>query len=149
MASHTAEQKEFIVRRLAERHPTKAICEKFAQRFPDTACAESDVHAVDPEIHPVSPELHKTFWEARRQADAESPDTANLNVQLRYLHNDFLVERARGNLVGARAILRTIAALTGNVPGQGGSRGTKDAPAGDKVEAVEWQVVDPAPVNAT
>lgn len=148
--SHTAVQKAFIVRRLAAFYSPREIAAAFAAVFPDTACNENDVMATDPRVNVVSPELHALFMTERERVllDEKSAPYAQQLARLIVLSRQVEDAIARGDPAGARAILRQIAEETGAVGGKAGAAKSSKAVEGEPVTAIEWQIVDPAPVPA-
>jgi hypothetical protein len=141
MAAHTAAQQSFIVRRLAQFYAPIVIVEAFVRYFPDTACTEADVIALDHRHNIVDPDLIALF-DRERQAflgrlDAEAP-TKDKRIRLVELHRIFERYRNSNRLAEARSVLGQIALEMG----EGGAvpDGAGDAP----VRSITRTIVDPA-----
>jgi len=152
MAKHTLPQREFIVRRLAAFEPPRAIVASFRALFPDTACDENDVLAVNPEAGAtVSPELFTLFRDERERVlvDPASAPYANKQARLIALSNHAKFYAGNNQFPEMRTVLRHIAEETGDIVPAG--RAVK--PEADKprqiTEIIETIVdpVAPAPVT--
>jgi hypothetical protein len=141
MAAHTAAQQSFIVRRLAQFYSPIAIVEAFVRFFPDTACTEADVIALDHTQNIVDPDLIAIFEQERlaflSRLDAEAP-TKDKRIRLVELHRIFIGYRDRMRLAEARSVLSQIALEMGE--GGGVPDGAGDAP----VRSITRTIVDPA-----
>jgi hypothetical protein len=139
MASHTREQREFIVRHLAMMYSPLAIAQRFALRYKDTSCSEADVAATDPRVSVVDPDLHRVFTEARAafESDPTLPATAQRSIRLRLLERLYEEFTSTRRLIEATKILEQIAkeAAVSDAPGEG--------PCKPESGAITWQIVDP------
>lgn len=148
MAKHTQPQREFIVRRLAAFEPIRAVVASFRAIFPDTACDENDVLAVNPEAGAtVSPELFVLFREERERVllDPASAPYANKQARLIALSNHAKFYAGNNQFPEMRTVLRHIAEETGDIV-TGGIKNPAKAPGavGDPVVSITRTVVDPA-----
>lgn len=146
--SHTKEQREFIVRKLAAFEPPRAIVIDFVAVFPAVRVDENDVKRLDRDSGAVlSPELHLIF-NAERERVLLDPEKAapyisraarliGMDRQARfYVSNNQLAE--------ARTVWRQMAEEQGVVGGKGAGKpvpaaGTPSEP----IVAIERRVVDP------
>lgn len=147
MAVHTTEQREFIVRRLAEYYTATEISEQFRARWPDTACTDADVLANDIRAVVLPPELFTTFSTARAAFDAalaaEWPELPPaIRVTARGLQRD--IERAR-NRSAIELAAKCAAELTKLLSGfYAGKNVTPPAtPDTEPVGRIEHVVIDP------
>lgn len=143
--SHTALQREFIVRRLAAFDQPREIATLFAAMFPDTACNENDVWATDPRITLVAPELHALFLSERARivADKDSAVYADQNARLIVLSKDVDRYRSNNEAANARVVLRQIAEECGAVGGKGAGKPDKAMPVGEPITEIRVTYVDP------
>jgi len=148
---HTAEQRAFIVRKLAAFCPSLDICQAFKAQWRDTDCQEADVLAVDPRLNPlVGPDLHALFYKERQRvlADPESDPFTAQKARLIVLSDQVDAYMRRGALTEARAVLRQIAEETGEVSKGGkATGGGKDASATPEFKSIKvtHEVVYPPP----
>lgn len=144
--AHTPTQQEFIVRKLACFEPPRAITAAFCAVFPNTACNENDVLAIDPETTAVSPELHALFLSERERIrnDPDAAVFANQNARLIALSAHAKFYGGNNQFPEMRAVLRQIAEELGVVGGKGGAKAAAPT-GGDPVKTIEWTIVDPAP----
>lgn len=145
--THTKEQREFIVRKLAAFEPPRAIVIDFAAVFPDTRCDENDVKRLDRDAGAIlSPELHVLFVSTREAAllDPNAAPYAHQQARLIALSNDVKFYRGNNQLADSRAVLRQIAEELGVL---GGSKAKATAAPGDEIVAITRTIVDPAAVQ--
>lgn len=149
MASHTKEQREFIVRRLAAFESPRDVAIAFAIRFKDTACGENDVRATDPRLVPVDPELYALFLSERDRVllDPSLAPFAEQRARLIVLSRQ--AERYENNNqpAEARAVFRQIAEELGVIGAKGVGAKVTDKPR-EITEIVET-IIDPAAAPVT
>lgn len=147
--SHTTVQRAFIVRRLAAFEPPRAIVMEFAAKFPDTACNENEVRALNPETGAIiPPDLFDLFKRERERVllDPSSAPFADKKARLILLSNHVNFHNANNELATARSVLRQIAEETdGKAPKTAGGSAIGDTPDFKRIE-VTRTVVDPVPV---
>jgi hypothetical protein len=148
VAAHTAEQKRFIVLRLAAFETPRDIAIAFATRFKDTACNENDVLASDPRIAVVEPDLYKLFYDERKRI-VEDPNAAPFAEQrARLIVLSRQAERYENNnqFAEARAVFRQIAEELGLI----GPKGKPIPAVGETIEEVTRitrTIIDPKENN--
>lgn len=128
--AHTAEQRAFIVRALAQFYPPPRIAADFAGRWRDTACTIEDVNAHDPRFGVILPPELDALFKVERERILVNPyaaPTADQRVRLIELHRMFEEARDRSATSLAAELLEQIATETGGSGGKGGKGG---APAG-------------------
>jgi hypothetical protein len=145
--THTQEQKEFIVRRLAAFETPKDIAIAFAARFRGTACHEDDVRATDPRLAVIAPDLYALFASERERILLDPTAAPFVEQRARLIVLSRQAERYENNNqpAEARAVFRQIAEELGVV---GGKPGKAPPPPGDavlEITAITRTVVDPAP----
>ena len=147
--SHTIVQRAFIVRRLAAFEPPRAIVLDFVALFPDTACNENDIRALNPETGAlISPELFDLFKKERERVllDPSSAPFVEQKARMILLSNHAKFHNSNNELATARGVLRQIAEELGAVGGgkSGGGKGAASADKpGEPVTEIIVTVVDP------
>jgi hypothetical protein len=143
---HTKEQREFIVRRLAQFETPRDICLAFVASFPDVKCAEQDVIASDPRISVVPFDLFTLFRSETAAYLAQDPLFADQRARIHAMSKQAEFAIARGAPAESRTIFRQIAEELGVVAGKGGAKAAL-APGKDAEPIAEIRVtyVDPKP----
>lgn len=151
MASHTEEQRVFIVRRLAVFDAPEEIIADFKRHWPTTDCQPADIAANDPRRGLTDEKLIAVFNSRRKsflENNALAAPTSDQQVRLIELHNMFRIARDRNLLVTAAELLEQIAKeIAGFYAGKGkpdaaAPTGTDTRPIG----TITYTIIDPAPV---
>lgn len=147
---HTQSQKEFIVRKIAAFDPPRAITAAFCAVYPDTACNENDVMALDPAVSVIAPDLYALFLSERERVllDPDSAPRSKQAVRLILMDKQAKLCEMSNDFAGARSIYRQIAEELGVIGGKGTGKpgpagGTPDA-AGEPIAEIRRTIVDPA-----
>ncbi len=142
--SHNAVQQAFIVKKLAQFEPPRAISAAFAAVFPDVKCNENDILAIDPETTVVTPDLHALFLATRNAVllDPKSAVFADQQARLIALSNQARFYAGNNQFAEQRLVLRQIAEELGVV---GGAKAGKAAavPAAEQIDEIRVTYVDP------
>jgi len=145
--SHSREQQEFIIRRLAAFETPLDICRLFALRFPDTKCTEGDIVAADPRITILAPELHTLFASERKRVldDPDAAPFAEQRARLIVLSNQARIFQESNRPAEVREVFRQIAAEQGiGVAGKGKTAEVAPEAAAAPIVAITRTIIDPA-----
>lgn len=148
--AHTQIQKEFVVRKLAAFEPPRAITTAFVAAFPETACNENDVLAVDPETTVVSPELYALFLAERERIllDPRSAPFADQRARLIALSNHAKFYSGNNQFPEMRNVLRQIAEEQGTIgKGKAAVSSVPVSADGPVVTEIVRRIVDPKAVE--
>lgn len=132
------------MRRLAAFDTPRDVCVAFKTLFPQTACTENDIIAVDPRNSPLpAPDVVALFnsERARVLGDPNSAPYADQQARLIVLSKDVERYRANNDLANARSVLRQIADEL-----QASGKVTPGAD-GEPVAVIERRIIDPNPAN--
>lgn len=139
MASHTKEQKEYIVRRLAAFETPTDVAMEFVANFRDTACTQEDVLATDPRIAIVDPDLHALFYSERERVLGDPRLAPYVDQRARMILYSRQIDRYERNNepANARAVCRQIMdELAASGPVEPVGRGP--------ITKITYTIIDPA-----
>lgn len=143
---HTQSQKEFIVRKIAAFDPPRAITAAFCAVYPDTACNENDVMALDPAVSVIAPDLYALFLSERERVllDPKSAPFADQKACEILLSRMVDIYKNNNQFAEARSTINQLMAMQGvGVKGPTKSAATPDA-AGEPIAEIRRTIVDPA-----
>ena len=138
MASHTKEQRRFIICRLAAHYTPSEIVALFAVHWRDTRCDIADVASCDPRLMSLPPDDEALFKTERKRIEEnyeEFAPTARRPVRLIGLHRMYEKARDNNQVSTAAALLAQIAIETGEAG---------EMKAGEKIARITRTIIDPA-----
>lgn len=146
MATHTEEQRVFIVRRLAVFDAPEEIIADFKRHWPTTDCQPVDIAANDPRRALCDEKLIAVFNSRRKtflESNALAAPTSDQQVRLIELHNMFRIARDRNALEMAADFLEQIAKeQAGFYEGKSNKPKTNTDPLG-QVTSITYTIIDP------